>query len=758
MKKVISLICVFCILLVSIPVLGADEGETIGLDFVTYKIKNGKALVDWVNRDLKGTVTIPESVNGYPVTEIGQYAFTDCKYITEVVLPKSIAEIYAPAFRNCVRLEKINIPCISVNSPVFQNCQHLKEVVLEEKLKYLHHGVFSDCVIEKLVIKNKDITIRRRGNLTAPEPQTGTFIDTKIGTIYAYKGSDGEKYAEEMGIKFALFDDDVTVKINNEYLDCDTAPYIKNDRTMVPLRAIFEALGAEVSWDNTARAAIGVMGDLEIKITIGENILYKNGEEIPLDAPAEITNDRTMVPVRAISEAFGATVSWDNENKNVNITKIEEITLISIGTHAISEDDPYYVDPITGDKYMSAEEAQAKIQALEKVKELLGVEIQFVQYASDYATLLPESVEKGEPFCHLATLWGGSQKQGLDTGAFLPIDDYIDIFSGEIFPLEPKTKGHYYFMSRGFNYINTWPITYNMDMLDEIPELKKEDGTTLYPAELYYRGEWTWEGFENYMSIISEYCEKQKSSGYSYIVPVPFETNYAVFAEQALHSVGESIFDGENIKAGSEAALKAVEFTASLFKKGLVSCKTAEKSPTNSGWLTSADDFVNRKTFFTNCPPWRLDEAGASFSLGIVPFPYPDGTNPVKEKSLYSHSNRGGDSIALVKGFDDKTNRLAILAYKTYLEEYYKALAGVNSMDEFIESYASSDAKEKGIDVENPRVGELHVRIWQEYGKTPVNERSEAFGQLWKWSSIFGECVFTDKGFAEYKGALEALE
>ena len=100
-----------------------------------------------------------------------------------------------------------------------------------------------------------------------------------------------------MGIKFALFEDDITVKINGEYLDCDTAPYIKNDRTMVPMRAIFEALGAEVTWDNFARAAIGVKGDLEVKITIGENILYKNGEKIPLDAPAEITNDRTMVPV-----------------------------------------------------------------------------------------------------------------------------------------------------------------------------------------------------------------------------------------------------------------------------------------------------------------------------------------------------------------------------------------------------------------------------------------------------------------------------
>ena len=58
----------------------------------------------------------------------------------------------------------------------------------------------------------------------------------------------------------------------------------------------------------------------EIKITIGENVLYKNGEAIELDCAAEITNDRTMVPVRAISEAFGSAVDWDNEMRTVEIT------------------------------------------------------------------------------------------------------------------------------------------------------------------------------------------------------------------------------------------------------------------------------------------------------------------------------------------------------------------------------------------------------------------------------------------------------
>ena len=112
----------------------------------------------------------------------------------------------------------------------------------------------------------------------------------------------------------------IRIVVDGKKLELDTNPYIKNDRTMVPIRAIFEALGAEVTWDNETKTAIGVKDETEVKITIGENVMYKKSEAIELDATAEITNDRTTVPVRAISEAFGCTVGWNNETKTVEIT------------------------------------------------------------------------------------------------------------------------------------------------------------------------------------------------------------------------------------------------------------------------------------------------------------------------------------------------------------------------------------------------------------------------------------------------------
>lgn len=114
--------------------------------------------------------------------------------------------------------------------------------------------------------------------------------------------------------------EDIGVSVNNQKLYFDVQPALINSRTLVPMRAIFEALGASVSWDDESQTAEGVLGGTTVKVTINSLIMYKNGEEIELDAPAAIINDRTLVPVRAISEAFGAKVGWDNNTKRVTVT------------------------------------------------------------------------------------------------------------------------------------------------------------------------------------------------------------------------------------------------------------------------------------------------------------------------------------------------------------------------------------------------------------------------------------------------------
>ena len=94
--------------------------------------------------------------------------------------------------------------------------------------------------------------------------------------------------------------------VNNEVVGVkDAAPYIANDRTYVPFRALGEALGAEVVWDNDARTVTYTLGKTEVVMTIGEKTYTVNGEEKTMDVAPEITGDRTYVPVRFVGEALG---------------------------------------------------------------------------------------------------------------------------------------------------------------------------------------------------------------------------------------------------------------------------------------------------------------------------------------------------------------------------------------------------------------------------------------------------------------------
>lgn len=112
----------------------------------------------------------------------------------------------------------------------------------------------------------------------------------------------------------------VNVVINGKPLNTDAPAQIIDGRTMVPMRAVFEALDASIAWDNDTKTVTADKGGTEIKMTIGAAEFYKNGESIALDTPAQIIDGRTLVPVRAVSESLGCTVNWDAAAKTVDIT------------------------------------------------------------------------------------------------------------------------------------------------------------------------------------------------------------------------------------------------------------------------------------------------------------------------------------------------------------------------------------------------------------------------------------------------------
>ena len=116
--------------------------------------------------------------------------------------------------------------------------------------------------------------------------------------------------------------DGVTLKVNGSVVNYTPAPYIdpNTNRTLVPLRVISEKLGAKVDWDGEFKIVTVKLRGTEITIKIGNTFAYKNDQKKTLDQPAVIKQDRTFVPLRFVSESLDATVDWDEKNKIVSIT------------------------------------------------------------------------------------------------------------------------------------------------------------------------------------------------------------------------------------------------------------------------------------------------------------------------------------------------------------------------------------------------------------------------------------------------------
>jgi len=126
-----------------------------------------------------------------------------------------------------------------------------------------------------------------------------------------------------------IAEEPIRVLLNGEELAFDVAPQIIDGRTMVPMRTIFEALGAVVSWDSGTQTITATQDDIVIIMQIGSEIIRINGEEIALDVPPVLVGGRTLVPVRAVAEGLDADVEWDGAARAVIITKQEQIQTVT---------------------------------------------------------------------------------------------------------------------------------------------------------------------------------------------------------------------------------------------------------------------------------------------------------------------------------------------------------------------------------------------------------------------------------------------
>lgn len=131
------------------------------------------------------------------------------------------------------------------------------------------------------------------------------------------------------------------IEYNGKIIKSDVQPFIQNERTMVPIRFISETLGYKVDWNNEERL-ISITGkDTSLGLKIDSKKSKVNGKEVELDAPSIIKNERTFVPLRFVAENLKAEVKWDNDNFKVIINDSSNSSILNL-----SSDEELYVKEV----------------------------------------------------------------------------------------------------------------------------------------------------------------------------------------------------------------------------------------------------------------------------------------------------------------------------------------------------------------------------------------------------------------------------
>lgn len=446
------------------------------------------------------------------------------------------------------------------------------------------------------------------------------------------------------------------------------------------------------------------------------------------------------------------------------------VDTIYIGHHYQPEDDPYWVSDITGEPVMDPDKIRASRAALATVKEVLGVDIKWKQWPNGVTQDCLQTVLAGDPYCHIAILSNGFQGRVMVQNVLQPLDQYMDIFDDPdtSWIASGKTFGHHYLLNRDLLYITDWPMVYNATMIEEVPELKDENGNTIYPCDLYEQGKWTWSTFEWYLETIKTYYEGKKAPSGAAIVP--YDARYQYTTIQAIHSNGAYLYNGESMAFDTPEAIEACEYLDSLMTRGLVNCVTASfGKSSNPGYLESVNAFARGETVFTNCARWKMGSSSTTLaergeSMGIIFFPRPDDV-PFQEYNNEVHNSdyqykiaiSCADSVGLLRGFDEEESRLALEAYALFRSEFYKNYGGVDSIEEYRATMGPTEAINFGVDIFHPEIGDKNLEIFQMLGSLSENEYGEAMNIIWSYGvDTFGASVYGINGSPKYAIKVES--
>lgn len=158
-KKII-IVSLCLIMLFSVIGIGMLTASAASVDDLTYKINDGKVIITSCNKDVSGTLIIPNTIEGYPVTSIDSIAFSNCSNLTCIDIPNSVTSIDSCAFASCTNLVSINIPdsVISIGDSAFLCCESLVSVVIPDSVTSIGNSMFQSCSELKSVKIGENVT------------------------------------------------------------------------------------------------------------------------------------------------------------------------------------------------------------------------------------------------------------------------------------------------------------------------------------------------------------------------------------------------------------------------------------------------------------------------------------------------------------------------------------------------------------------------------------------------------------------------
>lgn len=281
------------------------------------------------------SITLP---NG--TVKIEANAFSGCKNLESIYLPKTVTSIGKNAFKDCTSLKKAVIPsnCKSIDISVFDGCGNIT-IVCEKGSRASVIASIKGFATQEYVEEEEttdvtsaliDITDNTTQNVTKTDidkiDETEKIDDDKAETdVYTTKYYDITETEEQTEQTTEFIETTTKQKINlfvnDTEVDCGISlPVIKNNRTLVPMRPLFEALDVSVNWVDTTKSVICKKDDTVITVTIGSYDAMINGRYVHTQIAPEIIDGYTYVPVRFLSENLGMNVSWDDETKSVSIS------------------------------------------------------------------------------------------------------------------------------------------------------------------------------------------------------------------------------------------------------------------------------------------------------------------------------------------------------------------------------------------------------------------------------------------------------